>query len=157
MLAPEVEPETIESSCRGAWIANEQSQHAYGDAAIGDVEDRTEKGIRRSTTYRKPLRQYCCEEGEVEHVNHMPLKPRGIPHSSSCRRNKLRHLSDGGGEELSIEDRVNEIANASRQHQSDDAAEAQRVVSTLPDEACEPYSQSGHGYDAKGGQEELAA
>ena len=42
----------------------------------------------------------------------MPFKPRCIPYGSSCRRDKLRYLPDGGGEELSIEEGIDEIADA---------------------------------------------
>ena len=113
MLATEVDPEPIEGTCRGAWIEDEQRQHAYGDATVSDVEDRAEKGVRRTTTYREPLGQYRREEGKVEHIDHMPFKPRCIPYGSSCRRNKLRYLPDRGGEELSIKEGVDEIADAS--------------------------------------------
>lgn len=46
VLASEVKPEPIEGARGGAWVADEQCQHAYGDATVGNVEDGTEEGVR---------------------------------------------------------------------------------------------------------------
>lgn len=110
MLALEVKPKSIERACRGAWIEYQQGQDAPCDIGVGYVEDRTEEGVRLSSSDGKPFGQRRGEEWEVEHVYYIALKPWGVARAST--EEQLCDLPLAATEEWPVEDRIQEIAHS---------------------------------------------